>query len=807
MNQSRYFLLLLYMMICSAAAFAAGVKIQGLVTDENNEPLEFVSVRIDGTLIGATSGLDGKYTIQAPAQDTIRVIFSCIGYEEAKRRLINPDGDVTLNVKMQPKSYALQGVEVTDIQRQTGSIQKIDANASRLAPDATGGSVEGLLSTMAGVSSGNEMSSQYNVRGGTYDENLVYINGIEVYRPQLVSSGQQEGLSIINPDMVGAIGFSTGGFSAMYGDKMSSVLDITYRQPEAFEGAVALSLMGGSATIGSSSKRFTQLHGVRYKSNASLLSSMDDKGEYDPRFFDYQTSMTYKFSDKLQLNFLGNIAVNNYKFIPHNRTTNFGTSTDAKQFKVYFDGQEKDKFETWFGALTLSYKPSKKTEYSLLASGFLTNELVAYDISGEYWLDQAGTSGDESGDGSVGGELGVGKYLEHARNRLKASVMTFALKGSTGLANHTLDYGISLNAEHITDRSREWEMRDSAGYSLPFDPDALRVIYNLDSHHDISSTRMALYAQDTWRMQTSAGYLNLNGGVRMSYWSFNKEFLFSPRISLGFVPDKAPQWSFRFATGLYYQSPFYKEYRMPVQDADGNTVIMLNDNIKSQNSFQIIGAADYTFRSFGRPFKLSGEVYYKALGNIIPFEVDNLKITYSGVNSSKGYAMGMDFKLFGQFVPGSDSWLSFSLMKTQEDLNGVKVPRPTDRRYSLGLYFTDYFPKFPRLKFSLKGIFSDGLPTTAPRVGRDVSYFRAPAYKRVDIGLSYGIVSPADPVKHTSGFLSHFKSMWIGVDVFNLFDISNVSSYYWVTDVNNIQYAVPNYLTRRQFNVRLSVEF
>ncbi|MDE7467160.1 MAG: TonB-dependent receptor plug domain-containing protein, partial [Muribaculaceae bacterium] len=334
--------------------------------------------------------------------------------------------------------------------------------ASRLAPDATGGSVEGVLSTMAGVSSGNEMSSQYNVRGGTYDENLVYINGIEVYRPQLVSSGQQEGLSIINPDMVGAIGFSTGGFSAMYGDKMSSVLDITYRQPEAFEGAVALSLMGGSATIGSSSKRFTQLHGVRYKSNASLLSSMDDKGEYDPRFFDYQTSMTYKFSDKLQLNFLGNIAVNNYKFIPHNRTTNFGTSTDAKQFKVYFDGQEKDKFETWFGALTLSYKPSKKTEYSLLASGFLTNELVAYDISGEYWLDQAGTSGDESGDGSVGGELGVGKYLEHARNRLKASVMTFALKGSTGLANHTLDYGISLNAEHITDRSREWEMRDSA---------------------------------------------------------------------------------------------------------------------------------------------------------------------------------------------------------------------------------------------------------------------------------------------------------------------------------------------------------
>lgn len=804
----RKFLLTIYLTFAFAIfATAAGIKIQGLVTDENNEPLEFVSVRIGGTAIGATTGLDGRYTISAPAQDTIRVIFTCIGYEESKRRLIQPQSDVTLNVKMQPKSYALQGVEVTDIQRQTGSMQKIDANTSRLAPDASGGSVESLLSTIAGVTSGNEMSSQYNVRGGSYDENLVYINGIEVYRPQLVSSGQQEGLSIINPDMVGAIGFSTGGFSAMYGDKMSSVLDITYRQPEAFEGAVSASLMGGSVTIGSSSRRFSQLHGIRYKSNASLLSSMEDKGEYDPKYFDYQTNMTYKFSDKFHASFLGNIAINNYKFIPHNRTTNFGTSTDAKQFKVYFDGQEKDRFETWFGALTLGYRPSKKSEYSLLASGFLTNELVSYDISGEYWLDQAGTSGDASNGGAIGGELGVGRYHEHARNRLRASVLSLTLKGSTGISNHTLEYGIQLNAEKIHDRSREYELRDSAGYSLPFDPDALKMIYNLDSRHDISSTRFAAYAQDTYRLSTSAGYLNINGGVRLSYWNLNKEFLFSPRLSLGFVPDKAPRWSFRFATGLYYQSPFYKEYRQPVADADGNTIIELNKNIKSQRSFQIIGAADYTFRTFGRPFKLSGELYYKALSNIIPFEVDNLKVVYTGKNAGNGYAMGMDFKLFGQFVPGSDSWISFSLMKTQEDINGVKVPRPTDRRYSFGLFFTDYFPKFPRLKFSLKGLFSDGLPTTAPRHGREQGYFRAPAYKRVDIGLAYGLVTPADAEKPRSGFLSKFRSVWIGADVFNLFDISNVSSYYWVTDVNDIQYAVPNYLTRRQFNIRLSIEF
>lgn len=790
----------------SLASAQASVKIHGLVTDENNEPLEFVSIRIKGTAIGATSDLDGKYSLSVAQADTIHIIFSCIGYEDSNRRLINPQGNVGVNVKMQPKTYALNGVEVTDIQKQMSTVQRIDAGASRLAPDASGNGVENLLSTMAGVTSGNEMSSQYNVRGGTYDENLVYINGIEVYRPQLVSSGQQEGLSIINPDMVGSVDFSTGGFSAQYGDKMSSVLDIKYREPESFEGAASLSLMGGSLAIGTSSGKFSQLHGVRYKSNSSMLSSMDNKGEYDPRFFDYQTNIVYNVNNEFKISFLGNAAINNYKFIPHNRTTNFGTSTDAKQFKVYFDGQENDKFETWFGALSLNFKPSKSSEYAFLASGFLTNELVAYDISGEYWLDQAGTSGDSNNE-SIGGELGVGRYHEHSRNRLKASVLSLGLRGANGIARHNIEYGVSFNTQRIHDRQREWELRDSAGYSLPFDPDVLKVIYNLDSRHNVNSTRIAAYAQDTYRLATTAGYLNINGGVRMSYWSFNKEFLVSPRVSIGFVPDKAPRWAFRFATGLYYQSPFYKEYQQPVVDGLGNTSIKLNYEIKSPRSYQFIAGADYTFRTLSRPFKLTAEAYYKIMNNLIPFEVDNLKLTYAGVNSTNGFAAGVDFKLFGQFVPGSDSWISFSLMKTQENLNGVKVPRPTDRRYSFALFFTDYFPKFPRLKFSLKGLFSDGLPTTAPRQGRDEGYFRAPAYKRVDIGLSYGLVTPADSEKRTSGFLSKFKSIWLGFDCFNLFDISNVSSYYWVTDVNDIQYAVPNYLTRRQLNVRLSIEF
>ena len=787
----------------------AAVKITGQITDENNEPLEFATIKIAGTALGTTSDLDGRYTISAPDSDTIRVVVTCIGYEDAKRKLIEPKGTVTVNVKMSPASYALGGIEVTEIQKQTGAIQKIDASSYRLAPDASGNGVESMITTMAGVSSGNEMSSQYNVRGGSYDENSVYINGIELYRPQLVTSGQQEGLSIINPDMVGAVSFSTGGFPAQYADRMSSVLDITYREPESFEGAASLSLLGGSLSLGSSSRRFTQLHGIRYKSNSSLLSSMDDKGEYDPRFFDYQTSMTLKFTDKWKINFLGNAAINNYRFVPATRTTNFGTSTDAKQFKVYFDGQEKDKFETWSGALSLNFKPNKANEFALIASGFMTNELVTYDISGEYWLDQAGTSGSDSND-AVGGELGVGRYHEHARNRLKASVLSIDLRGMSGLNNHNLSYGLTLKSRSLFDRSREWELRDSAGYSLPAVPDALKVIYNLDSRHDVTATDFAGYIQDAWRISASAGYFNINGGLRTSYSTFNHELLVSPRISIGFIPDRAPRWAFRFATGLYYQSPFYREARMPLTDADGNTIIAINHDIKSQRSIHFIAGSDYTFRAFDRPFKLSAEAYYKALGNLIPYEIENLKLVYSGINAGSGSAMGIDMKLFGQFVPGSDSWLSFSLMKSSQTLNGVKVPLPSDRRYSVALFFTDYFPKIPRLKFSLRGIFNDGLPITAPRSSRDEGYFRAPAYKRVDVGFAYALLSPdeKDGVRtHRSGIAGAFKSVWLGLDIFNLLDISNVSGYYWVTDVNDIQYAVPNYLTRRQINVRVSVEF
>ena len=777
------------------------VKVHGKITDTKGGPIEFATVRVEGTAVGTTSGSDGDYSLSCAMSDTITIIFSCIGYREEKRRLVGASGEVALNMRMQFDSEMLQQVEVAELKKQTGSIAIIDASQLRSSPDVSGGSVESLITTMAGVNSSNEMSSQYSVRGGSYDENSVYINDIEIYRPQLVSAGQQEGMSIVNPDLVGSIGFSTGGYPAEYGDKMSSVLDITYRELDSFEGSLTGSLMGGALSLGQGSNRFSQLHGVRYKSASSLLSSMDTKGEYDPRYFDYQTFLTYKFSDRLKGSFLGNISINNYVFTPVNRTTTFGTSMDARQFTVYFDGQEKDRFETYLGALSLEYRVNRGTALRLVASSYLTNELVAYDISGEYWFDQAGTS-------DIGGELGVGRYREHARNRLKASVMSFAIKGESAInPRHTLGYGVGIQRECVMDRSREWELRDSAGFSIPVSPTELSMVYSLDSKHDVSSLRFTAFLQDAWRLSTSAGFVTVNAGVRMCHWSFNKETLVSPRVSVGFIPEEHPGWAFRFATGLYYQSPFYKEYRMAVADGFRNQSITLNKDIRSQQSVHIITGTDYTFRALGRPFKLSGEVYYKKMSDLVPYEIDNLKLVYSGMNESSGCATGIDMKLFGQFVPGSDSWISFSLMKTRETLHGINVPRPTDRGYSLGIFFTDYFPKIRRLKFALRGVFMQGLPSTAPRSTRDEGYFRMPPYKRVDVGLQYALLSPVKDGESRSGVWRWLKSVWLGIDMFNLLDISNVASYYWVTDVNDVQYAVPNYLTRRQFNIRLSVDF
>mgnify|MGYP002908187300 FL=1 len=777
---------------------AENVKISGKVIDNEDKPIEFGTVRVAGTALGTNTNLKGDYTLTIAQKDTIEMVFSCVGFKTVKHKLINPKGDLTLNVRLYPMDVDLKEFEVIGFRNNINGMQSFDTESFKLSPDVSGGSVEAMITTMPGVNSNNEMSSQYSVRGGTFDENSVYINGMEVYRPQLIRSGQQEGLSIINPDMVGNLKFSTGGFPARYADKMSSALDITYREPEALEGAVSASLMGGSVMFGQNSGKFSQIHGARLKKNNSLLASQDTKGEYDPLFFDYQTNMTLKPNDHWSINLMGNISLNHFNFKPHDRETTFGTSQDAKSFRVYFDGAERDKFETYLGALTVNYRHNKATSFSLGIGGFLSNELVSYDISGEYWLDQAGTGGPEG----VGGELGVGKYMEHSRNRLKSSVLSVNFKGSTRYKINNFAYGIEYQRQNFRDRTKEWEWRDSAGYSLPHKPDALHLIYNMKSHNDANINRLSLYVEDALYITTNSAHMTLNAGLRLSYNSFNKEFLASPRLNFTASPNNSPNWIFRLGTGLYYQSPFYKEYRQTMTDPLGNGSIRLNQNIKSPRSVQVIAGADFTFRAMNRPFKVSGEVYYKNLSRLISYEYDNLKIVYSGLNDSKGYTMGLDLKLFGQFVEGSDSWLSFSLMKTQQTLDGKKMPMPSDQRYSVSLYFTDYLPRFPRLKFSLRGVVSDGLTMTPPHTSRSKTYFRAPAYKRLDIGVSWQFFGAPDQKPNKI-----FKSMVLALDAFNLLDITNVSSYYWVTDVNNMQYAVPNYLTRRQFNLRLSVEF
>ena len=802
MSYTRNLTLVIATLLCFATAWADNIKISGKVIDQEEKPIEFATVRIAGTAIGTNTDLKGNYSLTVSERDTLEVIYSCIGFKNVSRKLIDAKGDITLNVKMATDATELAEVEITGFRQNINGMQSFDKESFRLSPDVSGGSVEAMLATMSGVNSSNEMSSQYSVRGGSFDENSVYINGTEVYRPQLVRSGQQEGLSVINPDMVGNIKFSSGGFPARYADKMSSALDITYKEPEALEASISASLMGGSLTFGQNSGKFSQLHGLRLKKNNSLLSKLETRGEYDPLYFDYQTNLSLNPNEKLEFSFLGNISLNHYNFKPADRETSFGTASDTKSFKVYFDGEERDKFQTYLGAFNALYRINRANSLGVSLSGFLSNELVSYDISGEYWLNQAGTGGDDA----IGGELGVGKYMEHSRNRLRASVFQAAIKGTTVIKRNNISYGIVFQNEKFHDRTKEWEWRDSAGYSLPTQPEGVHLIYNLSSRQDISNNRLAFYVEDAYYLETSKMFLTINGGLRFSYWDFNKEFLVSPRFNFNMTPVEYNRWNYRLAVGMYYQSPFYKEYRQAQTDALGNSSIVLNRDIKSPRSVQVIFATDWTFRLMNRPFKLTGEAYYKNLSNLISYEYDNLKINYSGKNDSKGYIMGLDFKLFGQFVPGSDSWITFSLMKTQQTLNGKKVPLPSDQRYSLGIFFTDYFPKFPKLKFSLRGILADGLTMTAPHVSRDKSWFRAPAYKRVDIGISYQLVGAPSEGVRPYNFWRHFKSIVIGFDCFNLFDMSNVSSYYWVTDVNNIQYAVPNYLTRRQFNLRLSIE-
>lgn len=771
------------------------VTLSGTVTDDEGEPVAFAAVRVEGQAAATTADLQGRYELSFTSADTVTVTFSMLGYAVKTRKLYRPRGKQRLNVSLQTQTFDIGEVTVEEQRRQMSTTQTLNTDDLKRLPSTTGNAVEELVATQAGVSSHNELSSQYNVRGGSFDENSVYINGVEVYRPLLISSGQQEGLSVINSDMVENIDFSAGGFEAKYGDKMSSVLDITYKKPKRFEASAQASLLGAGVYVGYGNRHFSMSHGLRYKTNEYLLGSLETDGEYSPSYVDYQVYLNWTPNARWSFDFIGNISQNKYDFYPTNRETKFGTMEDVKSFTVYFDGGEKDLFRTFYGTVGVTHHFTQRTELSLLASAYKTKEEETYDIQGEYWLDEVGTSE----------ELGVGTYLEHARNYLDANTKSIKLAFRHRPVSHDIQAGFTWKHEIVEEDSREWEMRDSSGYSVPHTGDRLDLVYNLKSTNRISTDRIELFAQDTWRMESrSGGIFSLNYGVRLSHWDWNDEWICSPRASLGVVPAFNDNFTFRLALGLYYQAPYYKELKDTVTTGV-STEVVLNKDIKSQRSFQVVAGGDYKFSLFDRPFKFTAEVYYKALSNLIPYNVDNVKIVYYGENSGKGYTTGIDLKLYGEFVEGTDSWISFSLMKAQMKVDGKSFPQPTDQRYNFNFFFSDYFPGTDRWQLTLKASVAGGLPFSPPHTGLERLNFRAPAYKRVDIGMSYRLLDNEDG-HNQKRFARCFRNVWLGIDCFNLLDISNVSSYYWVTDVSNQQYAVPNYLTGRQVNGRILIE-
>ena len=790
----KLFILQIICLCAFVSAQAQTFTLSGRVIDENNDPVEFASVSCPKQGKMTMTSLKGDYSLQLQSADSVEIRFSMVGYKTKVRTLRRPRGKQTMQVVLHSSDNALSEVTITGKRIETGQTQELSKEHLKSMPSTTGNAVEEMIQSQAGVSTHSELSSQYNVRGGSFDENSVYINNVEIFRPFLVRSGQQEGISVINPDMVEKIGFSTGGYEARYGDKMSSALNIEYRRPKRFEASATASMLGASAFVGMSNKKFSWSNGLRYKTTKYLLGSMDTKGEYQPTFIDYQTYLTYSPNKRWDIKFLGNISDNHYNFTPEDRETNFGTMENVKAFKVYFDGHEKDVFRTFFGSLGITRKFGENTSLSLIASAFNTREQEKYDIQGQYWLTQTETSEN----------LGVGTYFQHTRNYLKAHVESAKLLFKTKQKKHDIEAALTYKWEHIEENSVEYEMRDSSKYSIPHTGKDLYMIYSMRAKNTLTANRVEAYAQDKYRFTGSEGktLYTLNYGLRLAYWSFTKETILSPRLSLGIIPAFNENITMRFATGLYYQAPFFKEIR-DTTTTNGITYASLNRKAKSQRSIHFIAGFDYRFKMNNRPFKFTAEAYYKALGNLVPYSVNNVKVVYYGDNMCSGHAAGLDLKLFGEFVPGTDSWVSLSLMNTSMKLNGKSIPLPTDQRYAVNLFFTDYFPGTTRWKMSLKLALADGLPFSAPHRELESNVFRAPAYKRADVGLNYRIIDNSDRHKKRNPI----RNLWVGAECLNLFGINNVNSYYWITDVTGQQYAVPNYLTGRQINVKLSVDF
>ena len=800
--------LLLILAVCMALPLQARrVHIHGRVYDESGQPVELATVHEELTLHSAMTNLKGEYSLNVSTQtDTLNLIFRMIGHETRRRTLISPQDTVQLDIMLPTSNYTLENVNISATRRRSDGMQDINAEGIRFTADANGGSVESIIATQAGVSSHNELSSQYNVRGGNFDENSVYVNGTEILRPLLVRSGQQEGLSFVNPEMVENVHFSAGGYGAQYGDKMSSVLDITYKRPQAFEASISASLLGAQLYVGHGDSTYSQMHGLRYKTSKYMLGGLATTGNYQPTYVDYQTFITWKLRAKSQeprakrpwtMSFLGNVSQNDYRFTPDSLSESFG-GQNAKNLSIYYEGQEKDRFLTAFAALGARGKVSDEVEIGFDASGFYTNERENFDITGEYVLSNAPA-------GEITDALGTGLFHQHARNSLEAGVITVAHSGKWSKGNNELIWGVSGQAELIRDHISEWEWRDSAGYSLPNDGASMELYYAMRGDSAMRSARVQGYIQNQHKWNTSSGQWILTAGGRIQWWSWNNEVLSSPRASVEWIPGWKRDLCFRLATGLYYQAPFYKELRDTVTDALGVTRIQLNKDLRAQRSVHVVLGGDYYFRAWGRPFKLTAEGYYKYIDRMESYTVDNVRVRYSGRNDSQGYAGGLDLKLYGELVPGADSWISFSTMVARQRLVGSTnwIPSPTEQRFNFSMLFQDYIPRLPQLKFHLKMQFSEGQPFYAPR--NNLSWGRMPTYKRIDIGATYTFNAQTAKFMRAPS-AKHVKQWAIQFEVFNVVGWRNVNSYFWVADAYGIQWASPNYLTGRRYNLKITVD-
>ncbi len=821
MKELRYLLVVAFGLITNFM-IAQTATVRGVILDENNSPIEGVNIVYNAE--GTQSNSNGFYELTVDADKQVTVVFSHLSHKNVTVTLTLSNGeDFEFNPVMNTQVDQIGEVVIsTNRRKRIEGITTISPKTIRLIPGANAG-VENLLKSLPGVSSNNELSTQYSVRGGNYDENLVYVNEIEVYRPFLIRSGQQEGLSFVNTDLVQNVDFSAGGFQAKYGDKLSSVLDITYKRPVGFGASIDASLLGASASIEgvSANGKLSGIAGVRYRDNSLLVNSKETETNFRPTFIDAQTFFTYKFSSKFHLDFLGNISLNKYDYVPLTRQTNFGTLQDPIALLVAYQGREIDEYHTYFGALKANYFVNDNLTLKFIGSTYHTTEQEHFDILAQYRLGEVNSNIGDEDFGEVDFSEGIGSQLTHARNDLDALIINAEHRGTYEKEDVQIDWGIKYTREDIRDRIVEWEVIDSAGFSIrppgnefindqPYSPfeGPLEAFQSVRATNKVVIDRISGYAQWSKRSFWGEHEIWMNAGVRAHNWSVSGEDIesttqtvFSPRAQFSIKPDWEKDMVFRLSGGLYHQPPFYRELR----DSMG----VVQPNVKAQQSIHVVLANDYSFKLWNRPFKLTTEAYYKKLTDVNPYTLENVRIRYRARNNAEAYAYGLDLRLNGEFVPGTESWVSFGYLKTEENIdNRGYIARPTDQRLKFAVLWQDYVPRIPNLKMYLNMVYNTGLPGGSPSYADPYLFQRRlPDYKRADLGILYVLADQKR--QHPKGHWLHkFKELNLGVEIFNIFDVQNSITNTWVRDVyTKRQFGIPNFMTGRVFNVKLGMRF